>query len=165
MTSLNKSDKTFMGLPVEGSIGNWSPIPQSPIEELYVYFKNAFDHDGVKAIMWEQYTPGWNDGEPCEFSIRDPKVTTNKVVADAWINGTEPDMSEAYPDRTGDNDYYDEWEFESYSGHPDGEHVNKISIPVADGRFEDALRAKFGNDIKIIVTVDRVVTEEYDCGY
>ena len=163
MTFLAKSDKdkTFMGLPIEGDIGGWNRTPQEPIEKLYKELKAAFN-EGVVGIMWEQYTPSWNDGEPCEFSVRDPKVTTNEVVAQAWLDGTEPDMEVAYPD----DDYeYDEYEYEQWSTHPDGKHVNDIVIPVDHAKYEDALRSKFGNNIKVIVTPDRVVTEDYDCGY
>lgn len=158
------SDRTeFMGLLVEGD-GHygWSRTPQEPIENMYPILKEAFELHGVQGIMWEQYTPGWNDGEPCEFSIRDAKVTLNKIVAEAWLEGTEPDMELAYP---GEDLYYDEYEYESWGSHPDGPTVKDIKIPVDHGQFEDALRAKFGNDVKIVVTPNRVVTEEYDCGY
>lgn len=163
MTSLNKDDKTFMGLPIEGDTGyRWARTPQEPVENLYNDLKAAFDA-GVVGIMWEQYTPAWNDGEACEFSVRDPKVTTNAIVAEAWLDGTEPDLSLAYPEE--DFGEYDEYMYEQWSDHPDGKHVNDISVPVDAAKYEDALRSKFGNNIKVIVTPGRVVTEEYDCGY
>lgn len=162
LTKDQKPDTTFLGIKVEGNYGGWSRAIQEPIENLYPYFKTAFDDYGVKAVMWEQYTPGFNDGDPCEFGVRDPKVTTNEVVAAAWLNEEEPDMDLAYP---GKDLYYDEWEYESYSSHPDGDHVNSIDVPVAAGRFEDALRAVFGNDTKVVVTPTRVVQFEYYCGY
>lgn len=158
------SDRTeFMGMIVEGdghSVG-WSRLPQQPIENLYEEMKAAFAQ-GVQGVMWEQYTPGWNDGESCEFTIQDAKVTLNKVVAEAWLDGTEPDMELAYP---GEDTDYDAYDYELWGSHPDGPTVKDISIPVDDGKYEDALRYKFGNDVKIIVTPNRVVTEVYDCGY
>jgi len=161
----DKNGREFMGLTIEGDHYGWARTPQEPIENLYAVLKEAFELKGVKGIMWEQYTPGWNDGEPCEFSIRDPKVTTNEAVAQAWLDGDEPDMSTAYPEEDYDAYGYDEYEYEQWGEHPDGKHVKDISIPVNHGQFEDALREKFGNDVKVIVALGRVVTEEYDCGY
>jgi hypothetical protein len=159
------SDKTkFMGLPVEGDVtyGGRYRAAQEPVENLYVYFKNAFDK-GVKAVMWTQYTPGFNDGDPCEFTVCDARLTTNPLVADAWLEDTYPDMAVAYPGN--EYDYYDEYLYEPWGEHPDGNHINDISIPVSAERFEDALDGIFGNDTKVVVTPERVVQFEYDCGY
>ena len=35
-------------------------------------FKWVFDNSDVICVHWEQYTPYFNDGEECTFSIRDP---------------------------------------------------------------------------------------------
>ena len=41
-------------------------------EALMRDFHAAFEkHPEVKAIAWVQYTPYFNDGEPCEFGVRD----------------------------------------------------------------------------------------------
>jgi hypothetical protein len=38
-------------------------------------FKELFDkHPKLKAVRWKQYTPYFNDGEPCEFSVHDPYI-------------------------------------------------------------------------------------------
>jgi len=157
------SDKSeFMGIPVEGNYGTWSRAEQKPIEDLYPYFKAAFDQ-GVTAVMWEHYTPGYNDGEPCEFTVSGAKVTSNTHVAEAWLDDTEPDMEDAYPGKL--DSYYDEYDYESWGDHPDGNQMKDISVPVDAERFEDAVRSVFGNDTKIVVTPERVVQFEYDCGY
>jgi hypothetical protein len=161
LTKDSKPDATFLGIKIEGNYGGWSRAIQEPIENLYEYFKVAFEKYGVTAVMWEQYTPGFNDGDPCEFGVREPKITTNPVVAAAWLEESEPDMDLAYP---GQDLYYDEYDFES-SHHPDGDIMREIDVPVNAGRFEDALRGVFGNDTKVVVTPTRVVQFEYDCGY
>jgi len=160
MTELTKG-RTFLGNAIEGDFSHgYTPIKQLPIEDLYPHFLQAFNK-GVKAVMWEQYVPGFNDGDPCEFSIREVKMTTNSVIADAWLDETEPDMEEAYP---GEDFYYDEYAYELYSGHPDG-LTSADSVSVNSGHYDDALRQLFGQDTKIIVTPERVVQYEYDCGY
>lgn len=161
--SVEDSDDTFMGMVVEGKYGSWKRIPQEPIQNLLPYFKTAFEN-GITALKWHQYTPGFNDGDPCEFSVHEPRVTTNAVVAAAWLDNAEPDMEEAYPDKS--YDYYDDYDYESTSDHPDGlTDETYPDIPVDAGRFEDAVRAKFGNDVEVVVTPNRVVVFEYDCGY
>ena len=36
--------------------------------EVQLAFKELFDkHPEVKSMQWAQYTPYFNDGEPCEF--------------------------------------------------------------------------------------------------
>lgn len=165
MTHLVKedTDDTFMGMEVEGKYGSWNRTPQEPIANLLPYFKAAFEN-GISAVKWTQYTPGFNDGDPCEFTVRDPRITTNTVVAQAWLENEEPDMEQAYPGK--DYDYYDDWEYESSSNHPDGlNNETWPDVPVDAGRFEDAVRSKFGNNIEIVVTPQRVVTFDYECGY
>jgi hypothetical protein len=165
MTHLVKedTDDTFMGMEVEGKYGSWNRTPQEPIQNLLPYFKAAFE-SGITAVKWAQYTPGFNDGDPCEFTVNDPRVTTNALVAQAWLDNEDPDLEEAYPGK--EYDYYDEWDYESTHDHPDGlTQATWPDVPVDSGRFEDAVRSKFGNDIEIVVTPNRVVTFEYSCGY
>jgi hypothetical protein len=39
------------------------------------HFKGLFElHPDVAAIRWRQYTPYFNDGEPCTFNVCDPEV-------------------------------------------------------------------------------------------
>jgi hypothetical protein len=35
---------------------------------------------GVKKLRWSQYTPYFNDGEPCEFSLNEPTVKLSKTA-------------------------------------------------------------------------------------
>lgn len=188
MTDLNKNDvRLFNGVPVEGERYAWSRshVTPRPIEELYPYIKDTFDK-GVKAITWHQYTPYFNDGEPCEFSVYDMCVTSNEEVAEHWLN------EEFYEDRLVEvsrKEYEDELEaaknsryryylpyeeidgkiFKRYeegtydyipgSGHPDG--IKDVDIPINTLEFEDALRTKFGDHTQVVVTPHRVVQFEY----
>ena len=69
-------------------------------------FRAVFEkHPDVKHILWRQYTPYFNDGEPCVFRVRDVYVFTgadgeddyegdwkhpaNKDLPDVGGNGTE----------------------------------------------------------------------------
>jgi len=35
------------------------------------FFKN---NESVESVRWRQYTPGFNDGEPCTFGVTDPHL-------------------------------------------------------------------------------------------
>lgn len=164
------TDREFMGISVEGSIHRRSRhiYEQEPIENLYPYFKQAFA-DGVKAIAWEQYTPYFNDGEPCEFGIGEPRYTSNKKLAEKWLNEERgyldgEEVREVYPDQTEEwykeNYYLEPWSYEGYGDHPDG--LENVNIPVDEGRFEHALLGAFGDHTTVVVTPDRVVQFEYE---
>lgn len=56
-------------------------------------FQPLFDL-GYKKCMWDQYTPYFNDGEPCEFSVYDLYVTKDE---DADTDGYPEDGSWVIP--------------------------------------------------------------------
>lgn len=46
-------------------------------QELNGSFKSFFDENPtVKTVHWTQYSPHFNDGEPCEFSVHDAYFTS-----------------------------------------------------------------------------------------
>jgi hypothetical protein len=167
---------TFMGISIEGldkTYGRYQRAAQEPIENLYPYFKDAFAK-GVKAVGWRQWTPYFNDGEPCEFSVGDCGVTNDINAARAWLNDegyTPEDYVE--PDQYDDNFDYRESDFYDYTinsqswidkygnSHPDNLGP-ECSVPVSEERFDDALRSTFGDHVTVVVTPDKVVVFEYD---
>ena len=157
MTHLVKDDsvETFMGLPIEGYHDTWQRTTQESIDKLLPYLKTAFDN-GLAAVRWEQYTPGFNDGDICEFGVRTVSLTSDKEAADAWLE-----------DETGDEDEFNYYAYDSYGTyHPDGYTKETWpDVPVDSPRFEDALRSKFGNSVSVVVTPDRVVTFNYEWQY
>lgn len=47
-------------------------------------FKKVFDaHPTLMGIMWRQYTPYFNDGEPCTFRVNDFDIKRTDTPADA----------------------------------------------------------------------------------
>lgn len=63
---------------------------QNGIQAIRELFQPLFDL-GVKNITWTQYTPYFNDGEPCEFTVYDMYVTKEE----------NPDLDQ-HPDDEGD---------------------------------------------------------------
>lgn len=179
-----------MGMPIGGDDPtfryrrNYTP---RPIEELYPYFKEAFAK-GVKAATWHQYTPYFNDGEPCEFSVYDLSVTNNEEVAANWLEGdfhedrlVEVASAEVEAEKEAaknsryyyylpyeeiDGKWYRRYEEGAYdyipgSSHPDG-ITRDLELPINDLEFEDALRTVFGDHTQVVVTPTRVVQFDYE---
>lgn len=76
---------TAFGLPISGDInhGGSDPSDQRPIEELAPIFQALLDDPNVLEFGWTQYTPYFNDGDICEFSVHSPWVrTVDDVDAD-----------------------------------------------------------------------------------
>lgn len=189
MAELNKDDeRLFNGVRIEGERGHTryhrAYTPQ-PIEDLYPYFTEAFDK-GIKAATWHQYTPYFNDGEPCEFSVYDLSVTNNEEVAEQWLDGNfyEDRLVEVdaktyndeywamknsrysyFPYEIVEDKHYKRYEEGAYdyipsSDHPDG--ITDVNIPVGLLEFEDALRSTFGDHTQVVVTPERVVQFDYE---
>jgi hypothetical protein len=62
--------KNFLGIPIDGDIQYAeSKVPQRPLEDLAPIMQAVLDDESVKWFGWRQYTPYFNDGEPCVFRV------------------------------------------------------------------------------------------------
>lgn len=141
-------------------------VEQLPINDLLPYLENAFDK-GVLAIKWNQFVPGFNDGEPCEFTIHYVCFTSNPVVAEAWVGDKSlsylDGLEEMYPHVK----YIDEdecWAIGSWNVHPDG-LTDEVDVPVGGAQFEYAVRAEFGDNVTVVITPESTYKFDYECGY
>lgn len=174
------TDKTahtnFLGIPVQGDItqSGRSNVVQRPVEEFGPILQAVLDDPLFVAVQWKQYTPYFNDGDPCEFSVNTPVFLT-----------TEDD-----PERFEDDPY--DFELTSYgSGHPTlgkqefdyvGDYPNVTAVPkpyqgnheasharakalaeaLEGGAFDEVLLDAFGDHAKVRVTRERIEVEFYD---
>lgn len=61
--------RSFLGIPVHGDIHQSREMPdQRPLEELAPLIQAVLDDPHTVEFGWRQYTPYFNDGEPCIFS-------------------------------------------------------------------------------------------------
>lgn len=128
-------------------------VEQLPLNDMLPLLEDIFKQ-GILAIKWHQYIPSFNDGDACEFSIGDVRVTSNPEVVETWIDGG-----------TFNDDYYDEDYIERQSGHADGPATGNISTPIGLPAYEYATRAEFGDNVEIVITPEATYTFDYDCGY
>lgn len=115
----------------------------------------------VYGIGWVQYTPSWNDGESCEFSVHEVNLYLTE---------------DAYDEGDSDNDIFDgSWRRSGLSADEQarvdavgGEQRLREIIahfePVADfiEQMEDAdMQLIFGNGSRILATKDDLTVEDY----
>jgi hypothetical protein len=102
----------------------------------------------VKSVNWTQYAPYFNDGDACEFSVREP-----------WVRFDDEDTPE--------EDVDEDAEWENTAGSFDNEALNNalqaLSELIQSEEIEGAMKQAFGADS--IITIDRagnVTVDEYD---
>lgn len=147
---------------------------KSNTEKTVGLLKNLIDETPeVLAIRWSQYTPGFNDGDPCEFSVNDLEVKFNPEHLPVNTEKTYNDRDEEDEDDGFVAEPYLKDFFEHQTDVITFEEVSRIekktelfykihqALAVASG----ALEAAFGNNTQITVTKDGIETEDYECGY
>lgn len=106
------------------------------------------DHPEIEAIRWEQYTPYFNDGDPCEFSVGEIhyKLASGDEEAGDEEDGFEYLSSYGKPEGFAEQPWYKALE----------------ELGSALSGSEDELLAAFGDHVRVIVTKDGVDVEEYE---
>lgn len=112
-------------------------------------FKNFFAaNTDVTAIGWTQYTPHFNDGDPCEFGVRDFYFNTKADLdfEETAIHDEEDGWSDTYarpeaPKRQREI----------------AEAVSRIERAVDDDVFEES----FGDGVQVIAVPDGFHVTEY----
>jgi hypothetical protein len=111
--------------------------------ELKTAFKTVFEkHPNVRCLTWTQYTPYFNDGDPCVFSVHDLEVYDETI---------EEDEDEGYTEGV-----YVGWG-EGSARYPDIAEMARCL-----GNADDLLLEMFGDHCRITVTPDGISVEEYD---
>lgn len=109
-------------------------------------------HPKVNSVDWTAYTPGFNDGDPCNFTSTHeyPSINDN----DGHISGEgEEDREEI--DRSAPAALTEAEE--------DAASVDIIEF--LKEFDDDDMESMFGNDVLVIVRPTGVEVKEYECGY
>lgn len=123
-------------------------------------FKEFFDkYPRAEAISWRQYTPYFNDGDPCYFSVHEMTLEMNAG------EDTEEDESEEEPEEPDeDEDDYSDGEYDSYSlSRSDNPELKKMGEDFGEleGIPDDVLEHVFGDHVRITATRDGFSVTEY----
>lgn len=180
----------FMGLPVTGDYDPEKVCVQRTLDELRTIVQSVLQDPGVDSFGWRQYTPYFNDGEPCEFTATGfwAKPATDQQVPaycdncgtdqdpvvlgdpeNCWCDNEDSYGFPGYHDDPpfGKRDY--RWENSTridlgYSG-PDEARYDRLQAlcsAIEGGQFYDVLRSQFGNHVKIVVTKESVELTTYE---
>lgn len=114
----------------------------------------------IKEIRWTQYTPYFNDGEPCVFGIRDIYFST--------VKRSEDDLDEGDDFWEGDKVFFVYASYERYKEELDALGVTKETFEACQQlesllyNLEDPLENLFGDHVEVIVTSKGVEVDDYD---
>ena len=137
-------------------------------------FKEFFDKNpAVNAIKWSQYTPYFNDGDTCVFSVNDPHFTN--------AEGEELDNVTTYGEYIGEDESIwcaynvgmvmdtskNYWEAERNkiiaSGKViDAQTCNALSDMIMSTEMEEVMENMFGDHVIVVATRDGFDVEEYE---
>lgn len=120
----------------------------------------------AKAFAWTQYTPYFNDGDECLFSVNtyNTCVFETEDISEEWVQARNDDLGYAFElygrtDGYGkDSDYFKKY----YGNIPEwklaaGVAVNGLIQAIPEGTMRDM----FGDHIKVIVTPDDILVEDF----
>jgi hypothetical protein len=120
----------------------------------------------ITSISWTQYTPYFNDGDPCVFSIQEPALELSAafVSANPGLNLIGSSYSKKEPEKDDDTksltlDTYD-FTKEQGKAYPDMRAAVNAITELFEA--EDILLHVFGDHAEIIVTPKEISVEEYE---
>lgn len=118
-------------------------------------------------LTWRQYTPGFNDGDPCVFTLTDVEFLPLSVCAKEEVDLEDADAIE---DMFDEEEAYTLWSLKNSVEEKEFvipketlEAAEQISDMISEA--SDILEEVFGNGAKITVTKHGLKNDEYDCGY
>lgn len=169
--------KTFLGIPVDGDIVRGeSKAEQRPLEEFSPLLQAVLDDDGIACFGWQQYTPYFNDGDPCIFSAHGVWVARHEDIAGT---GDEGDFDKdgltvsygsplgSYRDGKWVNDPEDPKRRNLVGATYDGpdqaryDRCRALDDAVESGAFDGVLLEAFGDHADITVKRDGITVEFY----
>ncbi|UJV42037.1 hypothetical protein [Streptomyces sp. AMCC400023] len=164
------TQQNFLGIPVQGDITRGSDrVDQKPIEELQPILQAVLDDPTVTEFGWRQYTPYFNDGEPCTFSAHGTWVRTDadedadEDELEMWGHRTLGKVTTEWGD-VDPNTRCRTVVSETYEGpdHARYDRCKALEKAIEGGHFEHVLLDAFGDHANITVRRDGIQVEFYD---
>jgi hypothetical protein len=142
----------------------------------------------LKAYMWSQYIPSFNDGDPCVWHASEsenplaygdvPSSYVGYADDEEEFEGTNGELVTFKTTRdfapTGDYGYVEQedgtrrWEFIADEGQVESDFykaVKAFEASLFGGHYESILRSYFGDNAAVVATADSFEVEYYDYGY
>lgn len=166
MTSETVAAKSFLGVPVKGDISRTEKrTQQKPLEDLAPLFEAVLSDPLIQSFGWTQYTPYFNDGDPCIFRVNAPYFRTvqDGDESDRWAleidYGRHPTLGGAET----------EWKNglrveKAYEGDHETTYraCRALNAALQSGSFDDVLQGNFGDHATITVSREGIEVEFYE---
>jgi len=110
---------------------------------------SVFKFDEVEKVKWTQYTPYFNDGEPCVFSVGDIYVRSNKSTEEEGEEDEGFEYISSYNKKVPDGFSAEAWAA-----------LNELSDALSG--MHDVLEEAFGDHVQVFVTREGIEVEEYE---
>lgn len=122
-------------------------IKQDGMSSLKLAFTEFFNqHPEVHALKWHQYTPYFNDGDTCEFSVYDV----------SYLPADKAKAQESDTDFVNDEDFLETW---GRSENPTHDAVSSFWDNTKD---DDIFQIIFGDHVCVLATRDGFTVAEYE---
>jgi hypothetical protein len=158
----------FLGIEIDGNIVRTEGSkPQRPLAEFAPILQAVLDDPTIVEFGWRQYTPYFNDGDPCKFSANGTWVRT---VTDGNADSVDTcDLEVDYGKHLGErprtwNSETRTYDVGPYDG-PDEARYDRcvaLSNAVDGGEFYDVLLTAFGDHAEVTIRRDGIKVEFYD---
>ena len=168
------SHTNFLGIPIDGKIqrseGRAAQRPRSELEPL---IRALVEDDTIVEFGWQQFTPYFNDGEPCVFNAYGLWVRT---ISDSKNEDEDEDEDEdlsvefAHHPSLGriEWEYIGQWpdrerRIKTYEG-PDLHRLERciaLDDAIQSGAFDDVLLDAFGDHADITIRRDGITIDFY----
>jgi len=124
--------------------------------------KQFFDKNpAVTAIHWTQYTPYFNDGDECVFSIRDVYFTNanSEQMGDVTDWGDyEGEDDTVWSETSWGFTYHKDKNFEGVNL----DDVENFSELVSGSEMQDVMKEMFGDHVRVVATREGFDVQEYN---
>ncbi|MEU5426907.1 hypothetical protein AB0H73_15065 [Streptomyces olivoreticuli] len=157
---MTDTTRNFLGIPVQGDITPGATrVEQKPIEDLQPTLQAVLDDPTIVEFGWQQYTPYFNDGEPCTFGVNGTWVRTTddedaeEDELEMWghrsLGKTTGGEWADDPDRPGRSKRIGE----RYEGPDEARYrrCKELEAAVEGGAFERVLLEAFGDHAQVTV--------------
>ncbi|MFF5790231.1 hypothetical protein ACFY8P_35325 [Streptomyces sp. NPDC012693] len=160
----------FLGIPIQGDITRGANrVDQKPIDEFQPVLQAMLDDPTIVEFGWRQYTPYFNDGEPCEFSAQGTWVRTtadedvDEYQLEMWGHASVGKVTTEWGDVDPETNRRIALST-TYEG-PDRARYDRckaLEAAIEAGHFEHVLLDAFGDHANITVRRDGIEVEFYD---
>ena len=137
---------------------------QSKAQELFKQTTKLFfeKNPAITAMIWTQYTPYFNDGDTCEFSVGDPSFTNVDDLDDLSRWGEyEGEDEDKWSESSWGFKYQSEKKGTVFEG-IDPASIEKFSSLIQSSEMEDVMKAMFGDHVRVVATRDGFDVDDHD---